>query len=109
MQGKLALGDNDRDLVIMRHEFGIQSPSTNKEWKRTSTMVASGNSKASGGYSIMSQTVGYTCAIATRLVLQNKIPQRGVLSPIYPEIYEPILEELNSIGISLKEEGGQPF
>lgn len=107
MQGKLALGDTDRDLVIMRHEFGIQSPTTNKEWKRTSTMVASGNSRASGGFSIMSQTVGFTCAIATRLVLQKKFPQRGVLSPIYPEIYEPILEELKSIGVCLKEEEAQ--
>lgn len=104
MQGKLALEDNDRDLVVMRHEFGIQSPATGKEWKRTSTMVASGDSKASGGFSIMSQTVGFTCAIATRLVLEKKIPQRGVLSPIYPEIYNPILEDLKAIGITMKEE-----
>jgi len=69
MQGKLALEDNDRDLVIMRHEFGIQSPDSNQELTRTSTMVASGDSRASGGFSIMSKTVGYTCAIATRLVL----------------------------------------
>lgn len=66
-------------------------------------MIASGHSKASGGYSIMSQTVGYTCAIATRLVLLNKVPQRGVLSPIYPEIYNPILDELKTMGISMEE------
>ena len=29
MQSKLALEDHDRDLVIMRHEFGIHSPSLN--------------------------------------------------------------------------------
>lgn len=104
MQGKLALGEHDRDLVVMRHEFGIMSPSTNEVWQKTSTMVASGDSKASGGHSIMSKTVGYTTAIATRLCLQKKIPQRGVLSPIYPEIYEPILKDLNEIGIFLKEE-----
>jgi saccharopine dehydrogenase (NADP+, L-glutamate forming) len=66
-------------------------------------MIASGHSKASGGYSIMSQTVGYTCAIATRLVLLNKVPQRGMLSPIYPEIYNPILDELKTMGISMEE------
>jgi len=27
-----------------------------------------------------------------------------VLSPIYPEIYEPILKELEKVGISMKEE-----
>lgn len=51
----------------------------------------------------MSQTVGYTTAIATRLVLQNKISQRGVVSPIYPEIYDPILDELKTMGICLVE------
>jgi len=103
MADKMALKDHDRDLVIMRHEFGIHSPAENKNWKRISTMIASGDSKASGGYSIMSKTVGYTTAIATRLVLQNKISKRGVLSPIYPEIYEPILDELKSIGITMEE------
>lgn len=105
MQGKLNLGDHDRDLVVMRHEFGIQSGTTGKEWRKTSTMVASGNSKASGGFSIMGQTVGFTCAIATRLVLEKKFPQRGVLSPIYPEIYNPILEELEAkCGVKMREE-----
>lgn len=44
----------------------------------------------------MSQTVGITCGIATRLVLIGKIQRKGVLSPIYPEIYNPILNELES-------------
>merc|ERR1711935_598195 len=103
MASKLAMNDNDRDLVAMVHEFTLRNKH-NKEWKKTATMVVSGDSKASGGYSVMSKTVGYTCAIGTRLVLEGKIPQRGVLSPIYPEIYEPILKELEKIGISMKEE-----
>jgi hypothetical protein len=54
MQTKLAMNDQDRDLVIMRHEFGIEDPNSGKKWKHTSTLIASGQSKASGGSTIMS-------------------------------------------------------
>lgn len=45
MAKKLALNDDDRDLVVMRHVFKIQDPKDNQEWEHTSTMVASGQSK----------------------------------------------------------------
>ena len=108
MAKKLALSDNDRDLVIMRHIFKIRNPKNNQEWEHTSTMVASGQSKASGGHSIMGQTVGITCGIATRMVLTGKIKHQGVLSPIYEDIYNPILKELESIGIQMIEESENP-
>ena len=91
---KLALSDHDRDLVIMRHVFHIMDPKTSERWQHTSTMVASGESKASKGISIMSKTVGVTCALATRLVLDKKIKARGVLSPMTADIYGPILRDL---------------
>ena len=73
MGEKLALKDTDRDLIIMKHIFKIEDPKTNRKWEETSTLVASGDTKASGGHSIMSKTVGLTCGIATRLVLEKKI------------------------------------
>ena len=53
MAKRLALKEHDRDLVIMRHIFRIRDPKKKEEWQHTSTMVASGNSKASGKHSIM--------------------------------------------------------
>lgn len=41
---RLAMDDQDRDLVIMRHIFHIMDPRTNETWEHTSTMVASGES-----------------------------------------------------------------
>lgn len=52
----------------------------------------------------MSKSVGVTTAIGARMVLEKKFPQRGVLSPIYPEIYNPILKELEKNGIMMFEE-----
>jgi hypothetical protein len=36
-------------------------------------------------------------------LMQNKIQQRGVAIPVSKEIYEPVLEELKSMGIELVE------
>jgi saccharopine dehydrogenase (NADP+, L-glutamate forming) len=105
MGEKLALKDTDRDLIIMKHIFKIEDPKTKQKWEETSTLVVSGETKVSGGHSIMSKTVGLTCGIATRLVLEKKIAQRGVLSPIKSEIYDPIIDELEQkYGIKMKEE-----
>ena len=99
--------EHDRDLVVMRHNFVLEDQQNN-QWKHTSTLIQSGQSNASGGLSIMSITVGVTCAIASRMVLTGKIPQRGVLSPIYPEIYNPILKELEKYGVCMIEETEKP-
>ena len=95
--------DEDRDLVIMRHNFIIEDKNK-KRWTHTSTLIASGNSKKQGGYTIMAKTVGMTTAIATRLVLEGRINLRGVLSPIHKEIYEPCLKELEKYGVVMIEE-----
>ena len=52
-----------------------------------------------GGDSAMARTVSLPVAIATRLILEGKITLRGSVLPIYPEIYNPILEELKEFGI----------
>jgi saccharopine dehydrogenase-like NADP-dependent oxidoreductase len=40
---------------------------------------------------MMALTVGATAAIGMRLILTGKISQRGVLSPLKKEIYDPIM------------------
>jgi saccharopine dehydrogenase-like NADP-dependent oxidoreductase len=101
---KLSMTDEDRDLVIMRHNFVIEEQKTKKRWNHYSTLIASGNSKKQGGYTIMAKTVGMTAAIATRLMIEGRVKERGVLSPITKEIYEPCLAELERYGVVLVEE-----
>ncbi len=101
----LTLPDDEHDLVIMRHVFKIQDQQ-GQEYQKTSTMVVAGKSIAEGGPTGVAKTVGVTAAIGTRMILEGKIPQRGVLSPIYPEIYGPILHELERRGVRMVEEGG---
>jgi hypothetical protein len=42
---KLSMTDEDRDLVVMRHNFIIEDPKAKKRWNHYSTLIASGNSK----------------------------------------------------------------
>jgi saccharopine dehydrogenase-like NADP-dependent oxidoreductase len=51
----------------------------------------------------MSRTVGLPAAIAVKLILQGKVNLTGVHTPVVPEIYEPVLEELEQLGIHLAE------
>jgi saccharopine dehydrogenase-like NADP-dependent oxidoreductase len=107
MASKMTHGEDDRDLVVMRHNF-IMEDETRKRWAHSSTWIESGQSHKSGGTSLMSKSVGITTAIGTRMVLEGKVKRRGVLSPIYKDIYEPILAQLENHGITMLEESERP-
>jgi hypothetical protein len=51
----------------------------------------------------MSRTVSLPVAIAVRLVLEGKIKLTGLQIPIVPELYNPILNELDQLGIKFVE------
>ena len=56
------------------------------------------------GDSAMSRTVGLPAAIGARLVLDGAIRLSGVLVPVVPEVYDPILNELATLGIECRDE-----
>jgi len=82
----------------MHHEFIAEYPDHKEEI--TSTMLDYG---IPHGDSSMSRTVGLPAAIATRLILEGQITRKGVLVPVTPDIYEPVLAELEQMGIQLEE------
>mmetsp|Transcript_9073 Transcript_9073/g.6832 ORF Transcript_9073/g.6832 Transcript_9073/m.6832 type:complete len:107 (+) Transcript_9073:1162-1482(+) len=100
----MAMTAEDRDLVIMKHEFTLEDKSGHR-WKEYSSLVSIGEPKSSGkGYTSMALTVGVTAAIVTRMILEGRIKERGVLSPIHKDIYEPCLKELEKFGVRFEEE-----
>jgi len=100
---KMPLGKHEQDMVIMHHEFVVEYPSK-KEYV-TSTLVDYGIPK---GDTSIARTVGLPAAIAVKMILQNKINMTGVHIPVIPEIYNPILEELEGIGIKFDEKKDAP-
>lgn len=95
---KMFLGEHERDLVVMHHEFIVEYPGK-KEYV-TSTLIDYGipNSDTS-----VARTVALPAAIAVKMILQKKIKMAGVHIPVIPEIYNPILDELEEMGIKFDE------
>ena len=94
MAEKCAYAEGERDMLLMRHEFVVRFDDAEK--KLYSTLVAYG---IPGGDSAMARTVSLPLAVATRMILEGSITARGVVVPMTPEIYDPILDELERMGI----------
>jgi saccharopine dehydrogenase-like NADP-dependent oxidoreductase len=56
----------------------------------------------------IARTVALPAAIAVRMILEKKIEAKGVCRPVVPQIYNPVLNELKTLGIEMKEEHGLP-
>lgn len=98
MLEKMQFEEGERDLLILQHEFMAEYP--DQRQKITATMVDFG---IPHGDTSMSRTVGLPAAIGVRMILQGKINLTGVHTPVVPEIYEPVLEELERLGIGFTE------
>ncbi|KAJ3338033.1 hypothetical protein HDU91_001330 [Kappamyces sp. JEL0680] len=99
LQNRLVYEEGERDMVVMHHEFGVRL-SSGKQEKRASTMVAYGDPAS---YSAMAKTVGYPAAIATDMLLKGEIKEPGVIAPMAPSIYNPMIAKLHAEGIKFVE------
>lgn len=48
----------------------------------------------------MALTVGYPAAIATKMILDGEIQERGVVLPFAPDIFMPMLSRLRAEGFT---------
>jgi saccharopine dehydrogenase-like NADP-dependent oxidoreductase len=98
MLEKMRYDEGERDMLVMHHEFVAEYADRKEEI--TSTMIDFG---IPGDASSMARTVGLPAAIASRLILEGKIVRTGVVMPVTPDIYEPVLAELEELGICLQD------
>jgi saccharopine dehydrogenase (NADP+, L-glutamate forming) len=99
MAATMAYAPGERDMIAMQHEFVAEYP--DRKEAITATMIDYG---IPHGDTSMARTVGLPAAIASRMILQDKLPGlTGVHTPVIPEIYGPVLAELDSLGIGLTE------
>ncbi|MHA2222689.1 MAG: saccharopine dehydrogenase C-terminal domain-containing protein [Candidatus Thorarchaeota archaeon] len=95
---KMQYSPGERDMIVMHHEFLAEYP--DRKQKITSTLIDYG---IPNGDSSMSRTVALPVAIASKMILDGEITLTGVHRPIIPEIYEPILKELEALDIKMDE------
>ncbi|HAP69468.1 MAG TPA: saccharopine dehydrogenase, partial [Flavobacteriales bacterium] len=98
LEQKWSMRPDDKDMIVMWHKVGFVK--NGKKFVTESSMVVKGDDQEN---TAMSKTVGYTLAIATRMILENRITERGVLLPLSKGVYEPVLEELKKNGIAFNE------
>lgn len=100
LEEKWSLEPEDKDMIVMQHVFQfIDRNDIKKQIK--SSLVVFGDDQVN---TAMAKTVGTPVAIATKLLLTNKINLKGVHIPTIKELYEPILDELKNYGIEFIEE-----
>ncbi|NEM98647.1 saccharopine dehydrogenase family protein [Pontibacter burrus] len=99
LKEKWQLEHGDKDMIVMQHLFQYELDGEKHEF--TSSLVVKGDDEV---HTAMAKTVGLPVAILAKLLLQGKITQRGVVIPIHPELYEPVLEELKAYGINFVEQ-----
>jgi saccharopine dehydrogenase-like NADP-dependent oxidoreductase len=98
MLERMRYAPGERDMLILKHEF--EAEYADRRERLTSTMVDFG---VPFGDTSMARTVGLPAAIASRLILEGEIALRGVQTPVVPDIYEPVLRELEDLGIKFVE------
>jgi len=99
LENKWTAKPTDRDMIVMQHQIEYQVHDELR--KLTSSLVTIGEISNLSG---MAKTVGYPLGIVAKLILQNKISQRGLMIPVHQEIYEPVLQELSHMNIAFVEQ-----
>lgn len=89
---KLAYAQGERDVLIMRHDIGVNWPDLSEETRHVDFVIY-GNPFE---YSAMAATVGFPTAIAAKMVLEGEIQEKGMVLPLAQDIYRPMLKRLEA-------------
>jgi saccharopine dehydrogenase-like NADP-dependent oxidoreductase len=86
--------DEDTDMIVFydRQEYMLDG----QLYEHLSYMASKG---LGHGHTAISRTVGLPAAIGAKLILNGQIKTRGVILPLKKEVYEPILNELEDLGL----------
>jgi saccharopine dehydrogenase-like NADP-dependent oxidoreductase len=98
LEEKWSLDPGDKDMIVMWHKFEYLLNGVKKEMH--SSMVYIGQNDV---YTAMSDTVGIPAAIMAKRMLNGQVPYTGVQLPLQPDVYRPILKELESFNMVFHE------
>jgi len=98
MEERMSLKSGEKDMIVMWHRFNYEQNGEEREIH--SSLVAIGEDD---NFTAMSETVGLPVGICAKLMLRGEFDLKGVVQPIMPEVYEPVLKELEDHGIRFEE------
>ncbi|MFC1574494.1 saccharopine dehydrogenase C-terminal domain-containing protein [Gemmatimonadota bacterium] len=91
MLKRMSYQPHEKDMIIIHNEV-IADFHGGRE-SRVSTVLLEGIPL---GDSAMSRAVSLPAAIASKLILEDRVSERGVIMPVCQDIYLPVLKELES-------------
>ena len=91
MLQKMSYNPGERDMIIVHDEVTAKFPDRTEQ--RSSSLRLEG---IPHGDSAMSRAVSLPAAVASKLILEGQIKAKGVHMPTLPEIYQPVLQELEN-------------
>lgn len=97
---KWKLEPEDKDMVVMWHRISYLEKDKETPTILSSSMGVTGENRQK---TAMAKTVGLPLGIAAKLILNGQINVKGVCIPTLKEIYNPVLEELKTHGITFRE------
>ncbi len=98
VEKKLSLAPEDKDMIVMLHEFDYSIKEKKKSLRSLLIVKGEDNLRTA-----MAKTVGLPLGIGVKLIMQGKIKSGGLHIPTLPEIYDPVMEELEENGIKFQE------
>jgi saccharopine dehydrogenase-like NADP-dependent oxidoreductase len=93
MAEKMKMLPSDKDMIILHHQILYSLPDQSLHLKKGKLIFTGKDNE----HTAIADSVSYTAALATELLLEEKVPYKGIIRPLYPEIYTPILKQLTDI------------
>ena len=104
MADRMEIGISERDMVALQHIFLVSWPGGEREVIKSSLAQYGSPSTDTA----VARTVALPAAIAVEMMLEGQINARGVHIPVIPEIYNPVLDRLEDMGVKMNEQYGLP-
>jgi saccharopine dehydrogenase-like NADP-dependent oxidoreductase len=95
MEKKFALSPDDKDCILMEHQ--LEYVVKNIKYNMKATLLAQGESTNDPA---LTKAIGLVTGAAAKAWLLGNIKVTGLHIPVIPEIYDPILNELDDLGVA---------
>jgi saccharopine dehydrogenase (NADP+, L-glutamate forming) len=98
LEDRLKMEPADKDMIVMLHE--IEFERRNMATRLHSYMIVQGEDNLR---TAMAKTVGLPLGIMAKLLLSGTLQLTGLQIPVMPEVYNPVLRELEEFDIRFEE------
>lgn len=98
LEEKLKMEPQDKDMVVMLHQLEFEQDGIQMAVDSSLVVYGEDNKRTA-----MAKTVGLPLAITASLILKGKLNLTGLHIPVIPEIYNPVLKELENNNIVFEE------